>query len=174
MELWRPVLRLTLLAAVVSGAPATAAVEITFYSREFGVNNFPHAFVVLKGRLDSDGSVIDESYGFTAKAITPAILMGSVGGKVIREPASYIAKSDKQFALVLSDEAYGSVTQVVDAWRSKAQPSYNLNKSNCVHFVGEVAKAAGLNVTFAPALMKKPRAFLLAIRDENESRIVAP
>ena len=175
MHFWRLVLRLMLFAgAVTSAGSALAAVEITFYSREFGINNFPHAFVTLQGHLDSDGRVIDESYGFTAKAISPAILAGSVGGKVIQETPGYIARSDKQFSLLLNDDAYYSVVRVVDAWRSRPQPSYNLNKSNCVHFVGELAQAAGLKVTFPPKLMKKPRAFLAEVRVSNSAQIVAP
>lgn len=151
--------------------PAAAAVEIAFYSREFGVNNFPHAFVTLKGRLEADGTLVDESYGFTAKAVTPAILMGSVGGKVIAEQRSYIEKSDRHFSLVLSDEGYRTVIETVERWRSKKQPSYNLNRANCVHFAGEVAQAAGLVVSFPQELMKKPRSFLLAVRDSNRKLV---
>src|SRR5512141_201286 len=44
---------LTLLLGVQT--PAAAAVEIAFYSRELGGNNFPHAFVALHGIVDSTG-----------------------------------------------------------------------------------------------------------------------
>ena len=155
-------------------APAAAAVEIAFYSRELGANNFPHAFVTLKGNLDSDGAPIDQSFGFTAKAVTPAILLGSVGGKVIEEHPSYIAKSDRQFTLILSDDQYRTVMATVEKWRTRKQPSYNVNRANCVHFVGEVAQAAGLTVQFPKALMKKPRSFLLSVRDENSGQVTIP
>src|ERR1700710_3133816 len=59
-------------------APASAAVEIAFYSRELGGNNFPHAFVALHGIVDSTGEQVNTSYGFTARSVTPAILFGSV------------------------------------------------------------------------------------------------
>lgn len=154
-------------------ASAWAAVEISFYSRELGGNNFPHAFVTLKGQPDSGGPPVDISYGFTAKTVTPAILLGSVGGKVVNEPPSYVAKSDKQFSLVLSDDRFNAVMAVVERWANKRQPSYNLNRANCVHFVGEIAQAAGLNVTFRRNLMKKPRSFLLALRSDNQSLISA-
>lgn len=161
-----------LLSPFLAPSAALAAVEISFYSRELGGNNFPHTFVTLKGRPDSGGEVIDTSYGFTAKAVTPAILLGSVGGKIIYEPASYIAKSDRQFTLILSDEQYRSVMAVVERWRNKAQPSYNLNRANCVHFVGEIAEAAGLQVDFRKDLMKKPRSFLLAVKADNGALIM--
>lgn len=155
----------------VAPGHAGAAVEMSFYSRELGGSNFPHAFVTLKGRPDSGGEYIDTSYGFTATTVSPAILWGFVGGKVINEPASYVAKSDRQFTITLSDEQYNSVMTAVERWRSKPQPSYNLNRANCVHFVGELAQAAGLAVTFPKNLMKKPRSFLLSVREENEALI---
>lgn len=162
-----------LICLFLNSALAWAAVEISFYSRELGGSNFPHAFVTLKGRLDSGGPHVDTSYGFTAKTISPAILLGPVGGKIINEPASYVAKSDKQFTLTLSDEQYHSVMAAVERWRTKRQPSYNLNRANCVHFVGEVAEAAGLKVTFRKDLMKKPRSFLLSVLAENGNSIRA-
>ncbi len=169
MRLWRVLFLLVL--AGCGAVPAGAAVEIGFYSRELGANNFPHAFVTLKGRLDSDGTVIDQSWGFTAKAVTPAILMGSVGGKVIAEHPSYVAKSDRQFALILSDAQYRTVMEKVEEWRARKQPSYNLNRANCVHFVGEMAQAAGLTVEFRKELMKKPRSFLIFVRESNAQQL---
>jgi hypothetical protein len=178
MKTWlaRSLRRITalLLLGLALTSPARAAVEIAFYSRELGANNFPHAFVTIKGRLDADGAPVDDSFGFTAKAVTPAILMGSVGGKVIAEHPSYITKSDRQFALTLSDDQYRVVMATVEKWRSKKQPSYNLNRSNCVHFAGEMAQAAGLVVDFRPELMKKPRSFLLSVRDANRDRLAIP
>ena len=153
--------------------PALAAVEIAFYSRELGGNNFPHAFVTLKGTVDSTGERIDTSYGFTAKAVTPAILFGSVSGEVIVEGENQVARSDRQFALTLSDERYLHVMAVVEEWRKRPQPSYSLNSRNCVHFVGELAQAAGLTVTFDRRLMKKPRSFLISVREANAALLGA-
>ncbi len=148
-------------------SPAAAAVEIAFYSRELGGNNFPHAFVVLHGTLDATGETVDTSYGFTAHSITPGILWGSVRGEVLVEGERQIARSVRQFALTLSDERYRAVMAVVDRWRNMSQPSYNLNRRNCVHFVAELAAAAGLRVEQVPRLMKKPRSFLLHLRGLN-------
>jgi hypothetical protein len=148
-------------------APAAAAVEIAFYSRELGGNNFPHAFVVLKGNVDSTGERVDTALGFTARSVTPAILLGSVTGEVQIERPQQIARSDRQFAVLLSDERYAAVMATVERWRLARQPSYNLNRANCVHFVAELARAAGLRVEQAERLMKRPRSFLIHVRTLN-------
>lgn len=160
---------LSILFVILLPAQAWAAVEISFYSRELGGNNFPHAFVTLRGTVDSTGAKVDTSYGFTAKTVSPAILFGSVAGMVVNEKPGYIAKSDRQFSLVLTDAQYQSVMEVVEAWRNRSQPSYNLDRRNCVHFVGEIARAVGLTVSLDKKLMKKPRSFLLSVRDANRA-----
>src|SRR5204862_341218 len=116
--------RLWLLALTlfVFHAPAAAAVEIAFYSRELGGNNFPHAFVALRGTVDATGEAVDTSYGFTAKAVTPALLFGSVPGEVVVEGERQIARSDRQFALTLSDERYAALMAVIERWRDAPQP----------------------------------------------------
>src|SRR6476659_3163648 len=118
--------RLWLLALLLLGAqaPASAAVEIAFYSRELGGNNFPHAFIALHGIVDSTGEQVDTTFGFTAHSVTPAILFGSVTGEVVVEGERQRARSTRQFALTLSDERYRAVMAVVDQWRNRTQPSY--------------------------------------------------
>jgi len=147
--------------------PASAAVEIAFYSRELGGNNFPHAFVALHGIVDSTGEQVNTSYGFTAHSVTPALLFGSVTGEVVVEGEHEIARSTRQFAVTLSDAQYRAVMAVVEAWRNRPQPSYNLNHRNCVHFVAELARTVGLRVEEVPGLMKRPRSFLLHVRELN-------
>jgi len=147
--------------------PAVAAVEIAFYSRELGRKNFPHAFIVLRGTVDSTGESVDTSLGFTAHSVTPAILFGSVQGVVQVEREERVARSDRQFALTLPDERYLAVMAVAESWRGRPQPSYNLNRANCVHFVAELALAAGLRVEIVARLMKRPRAFLQHVRTLN-------
>lgn len=164
---------LALLLLVGLGCPAWAAVEIAFYSRELGGNNFPHAFVTLNGIVESTGEQVNASYGFTASAITPAILLGSVAGEVVVEGERQIARSDRQFALVLSDDQYRAVMAVVEEWRSRPQPSYNLNRRNCVHFVAALARAAGLRVEETRRLMRRPRSFLQHVLSLNP-QLAAP
>jgi hypothetical protein len=152
---------------VLLAAPAAAAVEVAFYSRELGGSNFPHAFITLHGNIDATGERVDTSIGFTAHAVTPAILFGSVRGEVLVESQRELANSNRQFAFTLSDERYNAVMAVVERWRSRPQPSYNMNRANCVHFVAELAAAAGLRVATPRGLMKRPRSFLLHIRSLN-------
>ena len=171
--MFRSIARLGLWLLLLTGlqAPAFAAVEIAFYSRELGGNNFPHAFVQLRGTVDSTGEAVDTSYGFTARAVSPAILFGSVSGEVVVEGPRQIARSDRQFSLVLTDEQYGAVMRVVDEWRNREQPSYNLNRRNCVHFVAELAATVGLRVEQPRRLMKRPRSFLQHILSLNQGRV---
>ncbi|MBV9883047.1 MAG: hypothetical protein JO276_08570 [Sphingomonadaceae bacterium] len=161
----RIVLAVLLLGALPSNA--AAAVEIAFYSRELGGNNFPHAFVALHGTLDSTGETVDTSYGFTAHSVTPAILFGSVSGEVVVEGPRQVARSTRQFEVTLTDDQYRAVMALVDEWRNRPQPSYNLNHRNCVHFVAALARTIGLHVEEVPGLMKRPRSFLLHVVELN-------
>ncbi|WP_129793665.1 hypothetical protein [Sphingosinicella sp. CPCC 101087] len=174
--MFRSVVRLCLALILLLGwaVPAFAAVEIAFYSRELGGNNFPHAFVSLTGTVDATGERVDTSYGFTAKSVTPAILLGSVAGEIIVEGPQQIARSDRQFTLALTDAQYRAVMAVVEEWRNRPQPSYNLNRRNCVHFVAELARTVGLRVENAERLMKRPRSFLQHVRSLNRNLLLGP
>lgn len=151
-------LLLTWLAVLLPQA-AAAQITVHFYSHELG-NNFPHAFLVVEGRPQAGGASVDASYGFTAKAVTPAILMGSVAGHVEPAKPDYIRRSDRKFSLALSDAQYAALMAVVNRWRALPGKSYNLNTRNCTHFIGEAAAAIGLKVVFDKALLKRPRSFL--------------
>lgn len=146
--------------------PARADVIVSFYSHDFG-DRFPHAFIVMKGRLDATGEVVDSSYGFTAVSVSPAILFGSVKGKVEASEPDYIAKSDRQFDVTVDDATYARVVAKVAEWRDHAQPSYSLNKRNCVHFVMELAETVGLKVDRKSKLFKKPKSFLIEVKGLN-------
>jgi hypothetical protein len=156
------------LLAMVAASPAAAAVSITFYSKELSTS-FPHAFVVVEGALDRGGPRIREDYGFSAKTISPAILWGKVKGVVLNDHTdSYVKASDAHFTLTLSDAEYGQVMATVERWRTAKQPSYDLEKANCVHFVGQLAAALGMQVD-TKKLMKKPRSFLEALTARNRA-----
>ena len=141
---------------------AAAKVTLTFYSREFGVY-FPHAFVRITGATDAEPDRSrDDNYGFTAKAVTPAILLGPVGGKIVSAPRPYVARSDSHFSLVLTDAQYAAVLDVVQKWRALPQPSYDLHTRNCVFFVGDVARSLGMTVDDSNAkLMSRPRSYVI-------------
>lgn len=166
---------LTIIAAILIAAwalPAVAAVRITFYSKELGTT-FPHAFVTLDGTLDRGGPPIEVDYGFTAKTVSPAILFGAVKGEVVSDNGkSYNRASDKHFSFTLSDAEYDRVLGVVARWRALPQPSYSLDKRNCVHFVADVAASLGMRAEVPKKLAKKPRSFLNLVAETNRPWLV--
>ncbi|MFN3946373.1 MAG: hypothetical protein ACK4K7_15760 [Allosphingosinicella sp.] len=164
----RFVLLIAAAALFLGPSTASAAVDITFYSREYG-SHFPHAFITLSGTLNRSGERIDANYGFTATHVTPAILLGSVRGEIISADARYIASSDPHFRFTLSDAEYDAVMRIVEEWRSLPQPSYNLNRQNCVFFVARVAAALGMRASTPAALMKKPRSYAEHLTRENRA-----
>ena len=169
----RPLTALLLaLAWLLAAVPAHAAVTITFWSHEFG-NSFPHAFFTLRGAPDAGGPPVDANYGFTARSISPAILMGTVAGKLDIAKPGYMRSSDAQFSVVLTDAQYADVMKLVAEWSEDGGDSrYNLNNRNCVHFVQEAARRSGLTGLDQPKLMKKPRSFLLAVGAANAAHVI--
>ncbi|GGB35576.1 hypothetical protein GCM10011380_26220 [Sphingomonas metalli] len=164
---------LALLALWLVALPAQAAVTATFWSHELG-NSFPHAFFTLRGTPDAGGPPVDIAYGFTARSLSPAILMGTVKGRLESAKPAYIRGSDAQFAVVLSDAQYASLLALARAWSEEGgDSSYNLNHRNCVHFVREAARRIGLTGLDQPALMKKPRSFLKAVAAANTGKVIA-
>jgi hypothetical protein len=147
-------------------AHAHAQVVATFYSHDFG-DHFPHAFIKLKGKVESSGEVVDTNYGFTAVTVSPAILMGSVKGMIETKDAKYVGKSNAHFSLQLSDDEYRKLIDYVEKWRNMGGKSYNLNKRNCVHFVMEAAALLGLSVNRNSKLFKKPKSFLFEVMRLN-------
>ena len=150
---------------------AQAAVTITFWSHELG-NSFPHSFFSLRGTIDANGAPVDANYGFTAKSVSPALLMGTVKGRLDISKPFYISTSDAQFSYVMSDAQYADILALVAAWDEKTGDArYNLNNRNCVHFVQEAARRLGLVGLDHPELMKKPRSYLKAVAQANADRV---
>jgi hypothetical protein len=147
-------------------SPAAAQITVSFYSHELG-SSFPHAFIVLSGKPVRGGELAATNYGFTAKSVSPSILMGSVTGIVESVDSKYIASSDRQFTVKVSDAQYDALLALVDRWRQLPGKSYNLNRKNCIHFVAEVAQTLGLKVFVDPKLIKRPRSFLLSLISLN-------
>jgi len=169
----RLVARLLALLLLLAAVPAAAAVHITFYSKELGAS-FPHAFITMSGTLDRTGERIEVDYGFTAKAVTPAILWGRVAGEVINDHgANYIKASDKHFSIALTDAEYDRVMATVARWKALKQPSYDLDTQNCIHFVADVAANLGMRAETPKKLMKKPRSYLEKLTDDNRPWLAA-
>jgi hypothetical protein len=170
-----PRLAALILSLLLLFAPANvqAQVTATFYSHDFG-DHFPHTFFTLKGTVEATGEVVDTNFGFTAVNTTPAILWGSVKGKIETKDAQYIADSNPHFTIKLTQEQYDMLIAHVEAWRNRPQKSYNLNKSNCVHFIMEAAELLGLTVNRQSKLFKKPKSFVLEVMSLNPELKLAP
>ena len=161
-----------LLALSFTAAPASAAVEISFHSKDFGTT-FPHAFVVLRGAVDSTGEAVDANYGFTVRhLIGPSVLFGRVQGTIETVGDDFVRHSNRHFAIPLTDEQYRQVLELVERWRVLPQPSYSLDRRNCVSFVAEIAALLGLEAN-PRGLMRRPRAFLDRVRERNAARLAA-
>jgi hypothetical protein len=149
--------------------PAAAKVNVEFHSFNGSVlfGRYPHTFVVFKGTLDDTGQVIDENFGFTAKHVTPAILVGPVEHEIWVEEPKWIAKTTTHFVVTVDDATYRKMREEVEVWRNHPGKYYDLEKRNCIHFVGRIAEMAGLKVDFPKNLLRKPRAWLNHISELN-------
>ena len=160
-------LRIFLALALLFGSDsAFAEVEVTFYSHELG-DSFPHAFFTTKGTIEATGAAVDDNYGFTASAVSPAILFGSVNGKMDKATPKYIKSSDVRFSLTVSDADYAKLMTFIEQWAAQPQKNYNLNRRNCIHFVMEAAEILGLKVNRQSKFFKKPRSFLEEVKSLN-------
>ena len=161
------------LALLFAAAPAAAAVEISFHSKDFGTT-FPHAFIVLGGSLDETGEPVDANYGFTVRhLIGPSVLFGRVQGMIESVDDGFVEHSNRHFSMVLTDSQYRQVIELVERWRQLPQPSYALDRRNCVSFVAEVATLLGLQAETS-GLMRRPRAFLDRVRERNLAVLETP
>lgn len=148
---------------------AQADVRMTFWSRDTS-NYFPHAFITLKGTLDATGEAVDTSYGFTLDSIGPAALFGSVAAHIDVTNKKYILGSDAQFQVRITDAQYAAIRAQAEEWGA-ANSKWNLNRRNCVHFVAEAARRAGLVVVEDKRLMKKPKSFTRSLIPLNPGRV---
>jgi hypothetical protein len=159
-------MRALLLALMLVTAPATARYRLGFYAHEHG-GDFPHALITVKGAPDAGGTAVDTNFGFTAKTISPAILTGSVAGRVEAEKPSYLAHSQLQFSLSITDAQYAALQAVVARWSTPPGSTYSLNKHNCVSFVAEALQALGINAPLERALIKHPKAYFESVMKAN-------
>ena len=152
---------LAALIAVLPLSSAQAEVIARFYSRDFG-SVFPHGFFEVEGP-----GVPKKNYGFTAKTVTPAILMGPVACKIIQSQPGYVAKSRHHFTLRLTDDQYRKLMGVVADWGGRKQPSYDLYKANCVSFVRDALHVLGLKTNPNTRFLGKPKSFLTEVQGLN-------
>jgi hypothetical protein len=156
-----------LLAALLGLLPTTARadIEVGFWTREMGLE-LPHAFFTIKGRVD--GKAVEETYGFTAKTITPALLWGPVPGRIDIASKGYMAASHKLYSVTVSDDVYPRLKALVQRYSVKPGSIYRMNERNCVHFTAEAAAATGLRLPDGRGMMKRPTTYMMAIAAANK------
>jgi hypothetical protein len=164
MRFWRAMMVMLFFAFAT---PARADVTVTFWSHEMD-KNYPHAFITVTGATDN-GKPVSANYGFTAKSVSPSILWGPVKGEVETLSSGYLKRSQRRASLTVSDKQYAAILGVVARWRVAPGNSYDLNKRNCIHFVGQIAETLGLRVSYDPSLTMKPYDFVSRLMELNPS-----
>ncbi|MFV0643559.1 MAG: hypothetical protein ACK5NN_03530 [Sphingomonadaceae bacterium] len=161
--------RFVALLALLIAVPASAQVILSFQSFNgsmFG-GRYPHTFIVLEGTLESTGQKIDENYGFSARSASPAVLAGPVRHMILVEEPEWIPKTNRHFSVPISDAQYYEIVAEVTRWRDAPGKYYDLNKRNCIHFVGRMGELVGLKVDYPKKMLRKPRAWLNHIATLN-------
>ena len=149
------------LIALTWSGTAFAEVRMHFHSFDGSVlfGRYPHAFVVLEGTLDN-GTRVDENFGFTAKHTTTAVLNGPVEHKIMTESDNSVRSTNRHFTVTLSDAQYARVKREVAAWHNAPGKFYDLDRRNCIHFVGAMASILGLKVDYPEDMLRRPKKWL--------------
>lgn len=153
-----------LLLGLVAGQ-AWAAVTVTFYAHpgarvRGGYLLFPHAYVQATGALDETGEAVNWAAGFTAKNPGPQLLFMR-GAGVVQEPdARYVGEGVPYLRLTVTDDAYRAIRARADWWGGAEGSTYDLRRRNCITFIADLARLAGLRTANEPSM--KPGTFLEA------------
>jgi len=153
-----------LLLALTAG-PAWAEVTLTFYAHpgariRGGELLFPHAFVHAVGTLDDTGEAVDWAAGYTAKSPGPHLLFTRGTGVVLEPDPRYVGEGRPYLSLVVDDAVYRALRARADWWNSPEGSVYDLRRRNCITFVADLARLAGLETAEEPSM--KPGTFLEA------------
>lgn len=152
-----------LLALVAS--QAWAEVTITFYAHpgarvRDGNLLFPHAYVHAVGQLDDTGEAVDWSAGFTAKNPGPQLLFARGVGEVQHPDPRYVSEGQAHLRVTVTDAVYRQIRERADWWNGAEGSVYELRRRNCISFVADLARLAGLATAAEPSM--KPGTFLEA------------
>lgn len=158
------------LALALIAAPAWAAVTLTFYAHpgarvRGGELLFPHAYVHASGSLDDTGDAVDWAAGFTAKYPGPHLLLATGPGVVATPEARYVGEGKPYLRMTVSDAVYRAVRARSDWWNGPEGSLYDLRRRNCISFVADLARVAGLQTAKEPSM--KPGTFLEAVAALN-------
>lgn len=153
-----------LLLALAAG-PAWAEVTLTFYAHpgariRGGELLFPHAFVHAVGVLDDTGEPVDWAAGFTAKNPGPQLLFARGAGVVLEPDPRYVGEGRPYLSLTVDDAVYRALRARADWWNGPEGSVYDLRRRNCITFIADLARLAGLQTAGEPSM--KPGTFLEA------------
>lgn len=159
---------IVLLVALGWSSLVAAEVDITFHSFNGSVvaGRYPHTFVSMVGTLE-DGTRVKENFGFSAKRTSLAVLNGPVEHTILVEKDKWLTKTNRHFTLTISDQKYREVRALVEAWRNAPGKYYDLETRNCIHFVGEIARIVGLEVSYPEKMLRRPKKWLNFITGLN-------
>lgn len=153
------------LALALIASQAWAAVTVTFYAHpgarvRGGELLFPHAYVHAEGTLDATGEPVDWSAGFTALSPGPQLLFSRGRGVVTAPDARYVNEGHPFLRLTLDDDTWRALKARAEWWNSREGSVYDLRRRNCISFVADLARVAGLRTAPEPSM--KPGTFLEA------------
>ncbi len=144
-------LRGFLLALLLAVTPAMAFAQVTvsFHGHagtqvRGGFLYFPHAYIRFSGTVEATGEPVDEAWGFTAASPGPQLLFVSGKGELSRPDERYLSEAIDYAAVPISDETWRAMRERLAYWREGPGSTYNLNRRNCISFVAEMARMAGL------------------------------
>lgn len=162
--------------ALVSPAVALAQVTVSFHGHagtqvRGGFLYFPHAYIRFSGTVEATGEPVDEAWGFTAASPGPQLLFVSGRGELSRPDDRYLSEAIDYAAIPISDETYQAMQARLDHWREGPGSRYSLNSRNCISFVAEMARMAGLQTPRENTL--SPNGFLTDMAAMNAPLIAA-
>lgn len=153
-----------LLLALIAGQ-AWAEVTVTFYAHpgarvRDGYLLFPHAYVHAEGTVDATGEPVDWSAGFTAKSPGPHLLFVRGDGEVQKPDARYVDEGQPFLRVTLDDAGWHALKSRAEWWSTPEGSVYDLRRRNCITFIADLARVAGLQTAREPSM--KPGSFLEA------------
>lgn len=153
-----------LLLALIAGQ-TWAEVTVTFYAHpgarvRDGYLLFPHAYVHAQGTVEATGEPVDWSAGFTAKSPGPQLLFVRGEGVVASPDARYVDEGRPFLELTIDDATWHALKARADWWNSPEGSVYDLRRRNCITFIADLARVAGLRTAPEPSM--KPGSFLEA------------
>lgn len=142
---------------MLCAGPALADVTVTFYAHpgnriSGGYLLFPHAYLHAEGTLDDTGETVDWSAGFTARNPGPQLLFAAGVGVVAEPDERYVDQGRPYVTVTLEDAAYRAMRAKADWWASPEGSRYDLRRRNCITFIAEMARMAGLVTGKEPSM----------------------